>query len=64
MKRICIEAREELYRIVAGMRGPGGPKLKDAPGRVLYSTPDDPGDEEGKSLFCADSSRRDAIFAL
>lgn len=41
---IAVEAKEELFRIVAAMRGAHGPKLRDIPGRVLYGTVDSPED--------------------
>ena len=31
---IASEAREELFKIVAGMRGPHGPKLKPIQGKL------------------------------
>jgi hypothetical protein len=43
----AVEAKEELLKLIEGMRGPHGPMLKPLPGRVLYGTEDDPKDEHG-----------------
>jgi hypothetical protein len=44
---VAAEAKGELLHLIAGMRGPHGPKLLDLPGRVLYGTEDDPKDADG-----------------
>ena len=45
---IANEAKEGLLSIIAAMRGPHGPMLRDIPGRILYGTEDCPRDAEGK----------------
>lgn len=49
---IAAEAKEELLKLIAGMRGPHGPMLKPIPGPILYGTDDDPKDAEGNRI-CA-----------
>jgi hypothetical protein len=48
---IASEAKDELLRILAAMRGPHGPKLKTILGRVLYGTEDDPKGPDGLRIM-------------
>jgi hypothetical protein len=48
---MAAEAKAELLKLLAGMRGPHGLMLKPIPGRILYGTEDDPKDAEGKRTF-------------
>ena len=52
---IANEAREELFRLVAGMHTKHGPKLKPIQGKVLYGTEDRPLDANGEPTapYCA-----------
>jgi hypothetical protein len=59
----AVEAKQELFRIVAAMRGEHGPKLRDIPGRVLYGTANRPLNEHGQPHHAPIPSRWDAILA-
>ena len=48
---VAAEAKDELLRILAAMRGPHGPKLKTILGRVLYGTEDDPKGPDGLRIM-------------
>jgi hypothetical protein len=71
---IANEARAELFRIVAAMRGKHGPKLRDIPGAVLYGTEEKPLNKEGKmhwapiraagTPFCLSRRAEDALLRL
>lgn len=44
---LAAEAKAELLKLIAGMRGPHGPMLKPILGPILYGTEDDPKDKDG-----------------
>lgn len=47
---LAAEAKAELLKLIAGMRGPHGPALKPILGPILYGTDADPKDAEGNRL--------------